>query len=249
MQNISTSEIIKNFFAAPKFWQLFAFGVLIYVIGLFALIRADIFYIDDWYRASNGENWNNFSRYIGTYLMRIFQLGVRISDISPLYQLLGVSALTLAAMWLSFGLLGRISKLSLLSLMPLGLSPYFLENFSYRFDAFLMSCAIFFAIIPFGFWRNFKAFFISSLICTFLLLGCYQAANAVFIVIFLFLIFYRIFICNENIKKILRFCFAGGGGFLLGMLCYKVFLLKPVDTYVSSKMLSFSEITGGGGGK
>lgn len=242
-------KYIHSFFTMPNFLKLFGFGFLVYFIALFGLFRADVFYIDDFGRVIYGDNWNNFSRYVATFLQRYAQLKAGLADIAPLYQMLGICTLVLSSMWLIYALLGKVSYLSILALTPLGLSPYFLENLSYRYDAFLMSCAICFAIIPFGFRANKIAFFIMSFICSLLLFGTYQAANSVYVLLGFFIIMFGIFIERKNVGEILRFAIAWISSFVFAALVYKKKYVTAVDSYVSTDMLSLSEIAGGGGGK
>lgn len=40
--------VMKDFFRQPHFKQVFIFGIFVYGVALFALIRGDVYYIDDW---------------------------------------------------------------------------------------------------------------------------------------------------------------------------------------------------------
>lgn len=46
--------VMKDFFRQPHFKQVFIFGILVYGVALFALIRGDVYYIDDWRHSING---------------------------------------------------------------------------------------------------------------------------------------------------------------------------------------------------
>ena len=166
-----------------RLWRPFAALLLIYCIGIFSIIRANRLYLDDIGRALYGyADWATAARPMAELLSWIFYLGQGTVDASPFTQILAAAFLATASLALCLALRVRLDWSALLATVPLGLSPYGLENLSYRFDAPLMALAILLAIVPFlFFYRNRKAFFITALVALFCCASIYQAALGVYL--------------------------------------------------------------------
>ena len=141
---------IRDFIGTPKFKNIFIFGFLLYFIALFALFRGNIYYVDDWGRTLYGSGWDNFSRFVATLLVKILGFG-SILDISPIYQFCGIGLMVISSMIILYAFNAYATNKNftywgMLALLPLGLSPYFLENLSYKFDSFSMSFAVFLCV-------------------------------------------------------------------------------------------------------
>lgn len=240
---------LLDFIHTPRFRAIFVFGVCLYLVALFALLRGNAYYLDDWVRSMNRQGFSGFSRYMATFLVEVLNLFDGILDISPLYQLLGICFITLASMAILYALNGGFSFWGVIALAPLGLSPYFLQNISYRFDCATMSFALLCACLPFIFRKNLAVFCAVSVVCLVFSYLSYQAANSVYVVICLFFTFVMI-VENLNKKHILAFVLSCAGSFVLASGIYKVIFVRKTDinSYASDKMLSFSEMFGGGGG-
>ncbi len=115
-----------------------------------------------------------------------------ITDFSPFSQLLGLAFVSFSSLVLVrvFGdeSESNVSLPLLCASSFLGLSPYFLECISYKFDAFTMSIALFSSIFPFLFVKNMRVFFVTSLLSLLVMYTTYQAASAVFIMTALFVL-------------------------------------------------------------
>lgn len=127
--------------------------------ALLPLLLADFHYLDDLGRAAIGyRRWGDFGRYLSEYGSVLVHAGTHLTDISPLPQLL--SALIMAAACavslavLRPGGAKGITLWELAASLPLALSPYFLECFSYQFDAPYMAAAVLLAVAPALLWRG-----------------------------------------------------------------------------------------------
>jgi len=76
---------------AKVFIKPFICIVIIFAIAITAIIRANIYYIDDAQRAAEGvAGWINFSRYVTEFLSTFIHCDTYLTDISPLPQLLAI---------------------------------------------------------------------------------------------------------------------------------------------------------------
>ena len=125
----------------------FVILVFVYLLGLSSMIRANRFYLDDLGRTLYGyADWLPSARPLAEALSWLFYLGPKTLDASPLTQLLAIGILALTSLLLLEALRLRPTLWALLCTVPIGLSPYGLENLSYKFDApgmaFGLLCAV-----------------------------------------------------------------------------------------------------------
>lgn len=172
---------MRNRFVSRHFAALF----LIYLAGLFAILRANRLYLDDLGRALYGyADWVESARPLAELLSYIFYLGHTTVDASPLSQILAAALLALASLILFDAVRARPSWGALLCTVPVGLSPYQLENLSYRFDAPWMGLAIVLAVLPWSFYRAGRwSFFFIAAICIFASLSLYQPAIGAYLAV------------------------------------------------------------------
>jgi hypothetical protein len=140
------------------------------------------YYIDDLIRSIQGNtDWIYNGRLFSEYLMKSLYFGNKMVDISPLPQLIavGLTAITIAL------LANKYCKsniyLGVLIFLPLWISPFYLQNISYKYDAGLMAMSTLSAIAPFIFIANgnYKLFVFSSA-SVFSTLNFYQPAINIF---------------------------------------------------------------------
>lgn len=127
----------------------FAGLFLIYLLGISSMIRANRFYLDDLGRTLYGySDWLPSARPLTEALAWLFYFGPETLDASPLTQILAIGILALAALLLLEALRLRPTWWALLCTLPVGLSPYGLENLSYKFDAPGMALGMLCAVAP-----------------------------------------------------------------------------------------------------
>ncbi len=181
--------------------RYFAALFLMYLMGLFSILRANRLYLDDLGRALYGyADWVEAARPLTELLSFIFYLGPTTVDASPLSQILAAALLALASLILFDAVRARPSWGALLCTVPVGLSPYQLENLSYRFDAPWMALAVVLALLPWCFYRAGKwRFFFSSFLCIFVSLSLYQPAIGAYLAVAV----YRLLVDLSSRKRLL----------------------------------------------
>ncbi len=165
----------------PFFFALLA----LYCLGIFSLLLANRLYIDDIGRALYGyAGWFTSARPVAELFSYLFYMGGITLDASPFSQILGVAFLAGTAFCLCLALRAPLTPGTLLAALPVGLSPYGLENLSYRFDSAQMCLALLLAVLPYCFLRrNRKTFFIASVVCLFCSASIYQPALSAYLAV------------------------------------------------------------------
>ena len=216
-------KITRDFIATPKIKNAFLLGFALYAIALFALIRGDIYYIDDLRISTMDITWSHNSRYLTTFILNdLATLGKGAVDSSPLLQIMGVILVVASSLILIYLIRGKFDLLGVLASLPLGLSPHFLQNLSYKFDSLTMGFALFFAIVPFLFKENRRVFIAVSVICLILMFMTYQAANGTYIILSLYFAFSAYFLEKRSFKQSAIFLAICGANLIVATLLYKL---------------------------
>lgn len=228
--------------ADKAFFLLF----FLYVVGISAILRTNFYYKDDAARAIFGyKQWDYFGRFLSTALATLVHTGDFLSDIAPLPQLLAMGVLALSGVLVLYILYDRpyFTLWELISVVPLGLNPYFLECLSYRFDAPYMAVSILGGILPLLFFRKKTGTYILAgmlgilMVCT-----TYQAATGVFPMLVIALALKQ---WNEGgkFRDSLSFCLKSLAGYGLGLVYFKAILMRPANAgYVSNAMPGVGEL-------
>ncbi len=207
-----------------------------YTVALLAIFRANYYYVDDLGRAMMGyHGWLDWSRYVTQWLSFVIHPTPHLTDISPLPQLLAVVLMSLAGLLVIYTFTGKkeISWPLLVGVLPMGLSPWFLECFSYKFDAPYMALSVLVSILPFVWWhRDRKKFFLVSFACLLAMTMTYQAASGIFVIEALFLSF-QDWNRGGRAKEIFRQMLVAAVVYVTALLLYKIFLFRPpLEEYV-----------------
>ena len=214
-------RILRDFITTPNFTKIFICGIALHLIALFALLRADIYYADDYINSANDGFWNH-SRYLATFVLSaLATFGKGTLDISPLPQIFGIVFIVLSAMILLYLIRRKFDLLGIIASLPLGLSPHFLQNLSYKFDALTMSLALFFAVLPFLFQKQVRVFCAVSVVCLLFMFMIYQAANATYIILSLY---FTLFATSQNLKSRLKFLLLCALNLIFASLIYGLFI-------------------------
>ena len=218
---------------------------IIFAIAISAIIRANFNYKDDLRRVAIGYmGWSNYSRYLSSFLSFFMHTDLYLTDISPLPQLIAVCMMALAGVIILY--VYKESKsfsiMDIIAIIPLGLSPFFLECFSYKYDAPYMALSVLISVFPLLF-RKKNNWIYSSMIIISTLIMCmtYQASSGIFLMLVLLIGLKKWNEC-ENIKETLKFLAISFGSYLGGLLIFKLFMMKPADTYVSNKIIPIAEL-------
>lgn len=98
-------------------------------------------------RAADGERaWSAAGRPLADLLYWLANLGDPAVNVFPLYQVISAALVALAAVLLARLLGVRQPALVAVATFPLGAQPYFLQNYSYAFDALTMSAGLLSAV-------------------------------------------------------------------------------------------------------
>lgn len=228
------------------FWQVLRsmarqFGIiaLIYIIGISAIVRANYHYVDDLGRTLEGYQLTGaFSRYLASVLSVFLHGDEWLTDISPLTQWVAALIMAYAAVLLLYILTEKteLNGWTLAAAVPLGLCPYFLECYSYKFDAPYMALSVLAAIAPLLYRdRHPVKFGIAAFAGTLIVCLTYQSATGIFpllVVLLAFLMWTR----GESFKKLFAFVASAAIGYVAGILTFRYILMVPIDNqeYVSA---------------
>lgn len=225
LQNMAV-ELRLSSMTKPFLWLL---GI--YIVATFSIIRADFDFMDDLGRITYGyRGWENYSRWISVYGSIFLHDGRYITDISPFTQWLALGLMSLAGVIIlkCFTRTNNIPWYGILCILPMTLSPYFLECFSFKFDSPYMALSVLGSVLPFLWWRGkIHNFLIMSFVGLFLMCNTYQASSGIYIVMALFMLL-QDFIAGENKSDLLKKLGMVMGVFLLSMGIYKIMMVKEV---------------------
>ena len=158
--NKNLKEKIKQKISQYKFLiKPFLCIMIIFAIAIIAIIRADYYYVDDAKRAAEGvAGWVNFSRYITEFLAPILHADTYLTDISPLPQLLAVCIMAITGVIVLYIYKNekKFSIWEVIAVIPLGLSPYFLECLTFKYDAPYMALSVLASVVPLLFRKKKK---------------------------------------------------------------------------------------------
>ena len=221
----------------------------VYSLGIITIIRANFLYKDDIWRAVDGaRGWIGWGRYVSELFSVFIHGDIRLTDISPLTQLIAILFLTAAGLLLVYVIGNRkITVIRLLACIPLGLSPYILECLVFKYDAPYMALSIFASIFPFLFIARKKAFILFSVISLLIMCMTYQAASGIYLLITVMLCFIEWNNGKKSFKEIFSFFGAAVLSFCFALIFYRFFLMRPTtgDYYASTAMHAFPDMIPG----
>lgn len=209
-------EIIKNFVSQTreiistiKQNKKYLFILLgLYTFSFISLLRANFSatIIDDTGRQIEGvREFMGFYRYFAEIGSIFIHTSKRLMDIAPLTQFIGIFNLSLASFFvIKIFNKEKFSIFACLISITLGICPYFLANFSFRYDCPYMTLSILASIIPFLYFNDKKTFTFTSIICLLIMCTTYQASSGIYIIMSILCVMYRWFLDKENFKEILK---------------------------------------------
>jgi len=218
---------------------------IIYVLAISSIIRANFSYIDDLRRSIEGNALGgSFSRHISNFLGYFIHAG-GITDISPLPQLVACFILAITGFLLVKIICNKTNYWLLIASLPLGISPYFLECFSYKFDAPYMAISILASVFPFIFMnKNRWLFSVICLLSTLVMTMTYQAASGIFLMLTLYVFFTNLNYKRTTLKKNFIFLCISLISFCVAILMFRLWFMIPNESgsYVSTEMTKFTNL-------
>lgn len=214
--------------------KTFCVLLILYIIGISAIVRANVSYIDDVDRAVLGYRNFGYGRRLSDFLAILFHADTSVRDISPLTQLLAVCFLS-AACCIVIHLLSekrRFDLWTVIAVLPLGLSPYFLECLSYKFDSPYMALSILVSVLPFLFFEYDLSLYgtISFFSCLYMCL-LYQSSSGVYPMLTALLCFHQ-WNKGRSLKDVLRFCLVSAFNYCFALGVFRL-LFAPRNTDAS----------------
>ncbi|MGQ7687613.1 glucosyltransferase domain-containing protein [Streptococcus suis] len=237
--------------ATKKKWVFSAktsFAILfgIYLLGISALLRANVYYNDDNWRFSGGSRgWDDWSRFF-TERSSIYFFGGKFAvDVSPYSQILAVAILALVGILL-LGLLYKRKAFTIwevVALVPLGLNPFFIVNLSYKFDAPFMAFSLLAAVFPLVFrFASARWYVLACFLGSLLVMTSYQASFGIFPMLVILLLL-RMWQEKGWHKELGGFLWQSLLGYGAGTLYfYLVVMIAPRKDYLDVSIPAFSEI-------
>lgn len=218
---------------------------IIYLFGISALLRANVFYIDDLGRARFGYvAWDPYSRYLSEFFAHIVHGDGYLTDVSPLPQVLAAFVMALASTLTIHIISGKkeFSLWSMAAVMPLALSPYFLECFSYKYDAPYMAFSVLISIVPLLFCRGgWKWYVPASFLGTMCMCLTYQASTGVFPMLVV-MVCVRRWVEKEDIGKIIQFALVSAAAYAAAVLIFNHFLVAKDAEGLSTNIVSLNQL-------
>lgn len=236
---------LKKFTAYKK---ILLYNFILHIIAVSAVIRADYYYIDDLGRAAQGyRGWDNFSRHLSNMLAPFVHGGSYLTDISPLPQLLALFVISLSGTILLYLFSDgkKIAPWKIIAVLPLGLSPYFLECLSYKYDSPYMAISVLASILPFLFMEcGMVPYAIASVAGILAMCMTYQAASGIYPMIVIFLV-YKQWNRKSSLQETIRFLSVSCASYAVAILFFQTFIMHKVDDYVSSSVFPLSQLLPG----
>ena len=221
--------------------------LFIYLLGCSALLLAGVHYADDVARTTYGyAEWAGFSRYINTVASHGLHGDWYLTNIAPWPQLLAIVILAFASVIFVCIVSGRevFRKKwtkwiwGIVAVISVGLNPYMLECLSYQYDAIYMAISVLFAILPLLFWKNRKQWTYGFAIMIGVLVVCmtYQASIGIFPMMVIFVAAREWSKKEMKNKEIWKFVLVSAVMFLLTVVVFQKFLMRPRDAYASNSL-------------
>lgn len=236
---------IKN--TARKYIRPVCILMAIYTIGILAIIRADFYYIDDIGRTFWGyRRFQYFSRYIAEFGSILVHGDPHLTDISPIPQILAAGIMAISGVILLHVITGkeRFRWIEYAAMVPLCLSPYFLECMSYKFDAPYMAVSVLASVAPVLFYKKGTVKYLLSVVLgTLIMCMSYQASSGIFPMLIVLLALKK-WSQRVNMKEVGRFILLSAIGYLVGILFFAVAIMRPTSQgdYVSTSIPAIREL-------
>lgn len=214
-------EIVK------LYYKPFLFLFAIYLLGMITLLRDHYTFVDDLYRSIYGGAWNDdFGRFSSSFLSYFLNQSFSLFDISPVPQIIAMGVMACVSLMLVKVFVGETVNLKkhfwpLLITAMIGISPFVMNAWMYKFDAPCMALGIMVSVLPYvliwdrGFVENikdpikFSIGLFATMICLLVMWSSFQAASGIFLVLGLAMIAKDLISKKKcNVLQIMTFVFS-----------------------------------------
>lgn len=217
------------------------FYIVLTLIYIFPLILANVYYFDDMNRAMYGYGWSHSydRRILATLLMQMLSLNTTIGNLFPYPTILSALIFTTSGYFTcKISGIEDQKKIKMCSFIPL-VSPFILQNLSFRYDCLPMSISVIACIIPFLFVSNQYIFILLSIIG--LLVSAFTYQSSIIIYPMLCIIkSIRDLIDNKH-QEVIKNIFLSIVSFFIFLLIFKkIQILFSIQIYEDRSDLVFS---------
>lgn len=223
----------------------FLYLVTIYGAALISLIRADVMYVDDLARTADGaRGWEDFGRYINNVLSPFIHGNFYLTDISPLTQILAVLIMAFASASVIYVFAdGIFSFWNVIAILPMGLSPYFLQCYSFKYDSPYMALSVLASVLPLVLLKknNIKIYAMASVIGNLVMCLTYQASSGIYPMMVVFILF-QMWNQGEKIKKLIQILITSALAYVIPLVGFYLFAMKNTQGYLDNSMVAISEL-------
>jgi hypothetical protein len=227
----------------------FLFLISIYFIGYFSLFRANFTYTDGVYQTITGQiYYTPLSRFFGDFFIKSLNTNFLVTDISPLYQILGIIFISISSIILIYTFCNKkITIIPLIASLSIGFNPFIFETMMLKFDAATSTVSLLFNIIPFVFLNSNAAFVISSIVCVFLSFSTYQGVVGVYPMVVMTLIFWTWINKPKSYKIAFVFVVRAAICYLIAAAIFYVLFLqqRSGQEYANTTVLRLSDMPRG----
>ncbi len=224
------------------------FLCIFYCIALAPLFLANVNFLDDSHRAlTGGRGWAYLhSRWISEYASIFVHADTILRDISPFPQLIAIVLIALSSVAICIVVCGKkYTKTALVISALLGVTPFFLECFAFKFDAPYMALSVLASVIPFLFAHKTPKIFISaSFIGTLVMLTTYQLASGMYIMMTLFFVFHMWNSGTWHYRKVGQYIILALVGYGSALIFFRIFLMQK-GILEHHTIFSFTELLPG----
>ncbi len=247
-EGLTFKGVLKEYFSCKKNVVILFF---VFLVAIIAIIRADFYYVDDMGRTAEGyKGWGDFSRYLSNLLSIILHNNYYLTDISPLPQILAVLIMAFSGATLIYVFTGRAKVYfwDLVAVIPICISPYFLQCLSYKFDAPYMALSVFFSIFPLLFKnKGLVIYALVTTICTLLMCLSYQSSSGIYPCLVILLAFNDWNNKKHSVKDIVKWCSISASSYMFAMLIFKFLVLDLNNSkrYLSTDSLPLEKLIPG----
>lgn len=224
---------------------------LVYLVGISAILIANVHYADDIARTNYGyAGWSAFSRYTSTILSHGIHADNYLTNIAPLPQIMAAAILGVSSVIMVCVVSGKeeFKKkwnkwiLKLIAVIPLGLCPYMLECLSYQYDAVYMALSVFLAVMPLMFYHAERwKFVLASIVGIIGVCTTYQASIGIYPMLVIFVAMKDWGLGKEKNKEIIKSILVVGVVFLVTLVVFQKIIMAPRDVYVSNELPGIGE--------
>lgn len=237
-----------------RFVKPFLVVLFIYLIAMFAILRANYSYIDDVGRATVGYAWNaDFGRKSSSLLSYILNTNFKLSDISPLTQVMATAILSVANIIVTYAYCGRKIKYApLIMSCFLGLTPFMLALWVYKFDAPCMAISILASTVPLVCWRQLRIAnrcsvartIVVTIACQFVMWTTYQASSGILPVLLLGVAFIDL-IHGEKFTKTITKTLPYLAAYIVAAIIFRLLFMRNSTGYRDTGILTAADFING----